>query len=148
MFLYVSTAILLFGALVLGTWDIISQIKIFGLKKAMNRTTVALILNILGSTFLFIGRVLQIFSALVPSYFVIRSDGRKRLPGIGTAVTWMDDLAGVFAAICVFQIAYCWIDVSNNVRKLKRLDKKQYLDNMQKAILFFEVSLAITSFIL
>lgn len=133
--------IILIGIIAIGIYDLITQIRTFGFKKINNRTSIALVFCILSAFTLFIGRIHYLYALNHPKLFLPQPSGRKLFPNIVLSTVWTNNICVIFAVMCVLQISYCWIEVSQNVLHMKQINDGY--DRLQKLVLFLEGSLVL-----
>lgn len=137
---------ILFYIIIKGFYDIIMQYKHEGIEKSKNRATGALAICVLGSLSLLVGRIFQIYTKLNPTIFSLDVNGSKKFLGNDPTTLWTNNLSVIFVAMCLLQLAYSWIEVSQNVAKMR--NKGGHYLILQRIIVGLEVSLGLSASIL
>lgn len=113
------------------------------MKSLRNRTSIAMIFCQISAILELISRINQLNNVLNPKKIMTKADGTKFSPMLESSNGWRNNFCMIFFFACVLQISYSWIEVSNNVAKMK--NKKRGLAGLEKTIIFLEVALLIVS---
>lgn len=137
LFIQISAVLVMFVVFVLGLNALRIQVQTHGFQRIRTRTSIAMVFCVFGALFVVIARSIHVYNISNPLKYSVLPGGKKSNPLPKEANNFTNNFVFVFFVASILQISYCWIEVSQNVAKMKK--KKGEMALLEKIVLGYEI---------